>query len=142
MAQQKVKIDLPKGFTPAERESIARDVIEYIQTRATEKNKGFNPETGKEKKFPKYSKAYAKKKGVSRSDVDLVLSAEMFNDMKILNAKKSDSVTIGFERGTKSNDKAEGNQKGSYGGSPDSSKARPFLGIPKNKLEEILEKYK
>lgn len=135
-----MKIQIPKGFSPADRISIARDIIEAIQTRATSQNKGFNPSTGRDKRFPSYSKDYAEKKGVSRSDVDLIASADMFNDMKVLN-NTSDSVTIGFDRGTKSNDKAEGNQKGSYGGRPDSSKARPFLGIQKNTLDRILDKY-
>ena len=140
MAQQKVKIQLPKGYSPKDRISIGRDIIEAIQRRATEDNKGFNPDTGRDKTFAKYSKAYAKKKGVSRSDVDLILSAEMFNDMKVL-TDTSESVTIGFEAGTESNAKAEGNQKGTYGNSRPVTEPRYFLGIQKNTLDRILKNY-
>lgn len=141
MAQQKIKIKIPPGYTPDERLSIAQDIMEYIQTRAIEQNRGYNPSTGREFKFPKYTKAYATKKGVGLGDVDLVLSADMFNDMKILN-QTSQSVTIGFEAGTTSNAKAEGNQKGTYGQKqPIPGKARPFLGLPKSALDQILAKY-
>jgi phage gpG-like protein len=141
MAQQKVKITIPKGFSPSERLDIARDVITYIQERAINRNKGFNPDTGREKKFPRYSKEYAKKKGSSPGDVDLVLSAEMFNAMKMLTST-SESITVGFDAGTKENAKAEGNQKGTYGkSSPIPGKARPFLGLTQAALKEILDKY-
>ena len=141
MAQQKVKIKIPKGFTPSQRLDIARDVITYIQQRAISENKGFNPETGREKKFPKYSKEYAKRKGASPGDVDLVLSADMFNAMKMLTST-SESITVGFEAGTPENGKAEGNQKGTYGkSSPIPGKARPFLGLTQAALKEILDKY-
>lgn len=138
MAQQKVKIELPKGITPKDREDIGWKIIEYIQKRAINENKGYNPDTGKEKKFAKYSKDYAKKKGVSRSDVDLVLSADMFNDMKVL-TETSGSVTVGFESGTKSNDKAEGNQKGTYGSKTPVTEPRYFLGLPKAQIIKIID---
>lgn len=141
MAQQKVKIKIPKGFSPSERKDIAMDIITYIQERAIEQNKGYNPSTGREFKLPKYTKAYAQKKGVGEGEVDLVLSADMFNGMKVLN-QTPDSVTIGFQAGTQENAKAEGNQKGTYGQSkPIPGKARPFLGLPENKLKEIIAKY-
>lgn len=141
MAQQKVKIELPKGYTPKQRDDIAKDIITFIQERAIDKNTGFNQSTGRNKKFPEYTKEYAAKKGTSRGNVDLVLSADMFNDMTKL-TDTSTSVTIGFSAGTKSNGKAEGNQKGTYGQSrPIPGKARPFLGLTKTDLNKILEKY-
>lgn len=140
--QQKFKIDFPEGLTDKIKLSITRDVIEHIQRRAIEENRGFNPDTGREFKFSKYSKEYAAKKGVSRGDVDLVNSSDMFNAMEILKIQK-DSALIGFQSGSKENAKAEGNQLGTYGQpSPIPGKARPFLGIPKKVLDEIVSKYK
>lgn len=140
MAWQRVRIDLPDDLDPATREQIGRDILEYIQKRAIEQNKGFNPDTGREKKFPKYSKEYAKRKGAALSDVDLILSGDMFTEMDIISHQKG-SILIGFENGTKANAKAEGNQLGSYGGSPNPSKARPFLGLTKKALDEIVKRY-
>lgn len=140
MAQQKVRIKLPKGLSPAERRDIGQDIITYIQQRAINDNKGFNPKSGREKKFQPYSKAYAEKKGTSRSNVDLVLSADMFNDMKVL-TESSGSVTIGFDAGTESNAKAEGNQKGTYGNSKPVTEPRFFLGLKDSALKTILDRY-
>jgi hypothetical protein len=139
MAQQKVKIKIPKGFSPAERKEIAMDIISYIQDRALDKNKGYDPSTGKEIKLPKYTKSYADKKGVGVGDVDLALSTKMLNGIEVLNST-SDSVTIGFKAGSEENAKAEGNQKGTYGQpKPIPGKARPFLGLPEAALKRILK---
>lgn len=139
MAHQRLKLDLPADLTPKQRDDIGWKVIEYIQRRAAEDHKGFNPDTQREFKLPKYTKEYAKKKGVSRSDVDLVLDADMFNAMKVL-SNKNGEVTVGFEKGSKENDKAEGNQLGTYGqDSPIPGKARPFLGLPKSVLNRIVD---
>lgn len=141
MAQQKIKIVIPPGYTPDERLSIAQDIIELIQTKAIDDNTGYDKNTGRNRKFPKYTAAYAKAKGSDRGDVNLVLSSDMFNDMKMLN-QTSQSVTIGFEAGSLSNAKAEGNQKGTYGQKkPIAGKARPFLGISQTELNRILAKY-
>ena len=140
MAWQKTRIDLPEDLPPSVREAIGRDILRHIQERAINENKGFNPDTGRDKKFPGYSKEYAKAKGSSRSDVDLILSGDMFSAMDILSHKKG-SLLIGFRNGTDENAKAEGNQIGSYGRSPDPSKARPFLGLTKKDLDEIVKRY-
>jgi len=140
MAWQKTRFDLPDDLPPSVREAIGRDILQRIQERAINENKGHNPETGRDKKFPGYSKEYAKAKGSSRGDVDLVLSGDMFSEMDILSHKKG-SVLIGFKNGTESNSKAEGNQVGSYGKSPDPSKARPFLGLTKKDLDEIVRRH-
>jgi len=50
-----------------------------------------------------------------------------------------DSILIGYRNNTEENAKAEGNQKGSYGRSPDSSKQRKFLGVTKSELNTILK---
>lgn len=139
--QQKFKFDLPEGLSDKDKRRVALDVISYIQKRAIDENKGFNESTGREFKLPRYTKSYAEKKGVSRSDVDLVLDADMFNAMKVLRIHKNSAV-IGFEAGSKENAKAEGNQLGTYGQpSPIPGKARPFLGLPEKELNKIVEKY-
>jgi phage gpG-like protein len=142
LAQQKVKIDLSKNYAPQDREAIAQEVIERIIERTRNEGRGFNQKTKRPISLSSkpYTTTYAKKKGVSIRDVDLTLSSEMLDSIKKL-TDTSRSITIGFEAGTKENDKAEGNQKGSYGKSPDPKKARPFLGITKKDLKEILDNY-
>lgn len=100
---------------------------------------GFNAETGRNKQFPSYSAAYAKRKG--STSVDLTLSADMFAALKVLSTDPR-SILIGFENGSDENAKAEGNQRGTYGQkTPIPGKARPFLGISRSDLETILDKY-
>ena len=136
MAQQKTVIDLPLGLTERQRDEIGNLVVEHIVDRAQGEGKGFNPTTGRDKKFPRYSKGY---KGGS-TFVDLTLSNEMLNELKPLTSR-SGSVTVGFDAGTEANGKAEGNQKGTYGKPyPIPGKQRPFLGITKTALKEIIKK--
>ena len=133
--QQKVIIKVPKQMTPSDRIAFAQDVMDFIRNRA-ENNTGFNPSTGRNKKFPRYTKNYAERKGVSRGDVDLELSGEMLDAMKLL-SHRSGSVSIGYAAGTNENAKAEGNQIGSYGGAPNRSRARPFLGITQTDAKRL-----
>jgi hypothetical protein len=91
-------------------------------------------------KAGKYTKAYAKKKGQT-SPVDLQLDGDMLSALKQLSSKKG-SITIGFEKGSKEERKAEGNIRGTYGQpSPIKGKARPFLDILKKDLNNILDEY-
>ena len=143
MAQQKVKINLDGLYAPEDREAIAEDIIQHIIERTREKKRGFDPDTGKEFSLSTkpYSKSYAKSKGTNIRNVDLTLSTDMLDAITRLTGT-SRSITIGFEAGSKENDKAEGNQKGTYGQrSGDPKKARPFLGISESALNKILEKY-
>lgn len=140
MAWQKTRIEIPEDIAPDERKAIAESILERIRERAINEGRGINPDTRRLNKFPPYTKEYAKKKGVSRGSVDLTLSAEMLTDMRLLSDQKG-SLLIGFENGTKLNGKAEGNQTGSYGGSPKASRARHFLGISVAELTEILKKH-
>ena len=126
MAQQKVRIEIPKSLTPAERRSLAERVIDHIVERT---QSGKRPDG---KAFKKYASTNPK----AGSTVDLTLSGSMLGDIQLLN-ERSGSITVGFEDGTTSNAKAEGNIKGTYGGPP-TGKARPFLGISKSALNEIV----
>ena len=133
----RTRIFIGDGFKKADREAIATDIVNYIIERS-KSGTGFNPETGRNKGFVRYSKEYAKRKG--QSNVDLTLSDQMLKDIRVL-SMKTDSILIGFENGTESNAKADGNQTGSYGRSPNPAKARPFLGLTKKDLNDILIHY-
>jgi hypothetical protein len=129
------KISLPKTLKPAERRKVAEVIINHIINRSAaglDKN---------DKKFPKYSKKYADLKGSDVNDVDLILSGEMLESLKLL-SDKSGEITIGYDKGdSELNGKAEGNILGSYGGEPNKKKARDFLGITDSDLEVILDAY-
>lgn len=137
--QQKVTIRLPDDLRPAEREEVALEIIEHIRERSQRgigvrrAGRGFTAYN-----FPSYSEKYAERKG--QSNVDLTLSEEMLESIEILRHKKGE-VTVGFRRGTDVNGKAEGNQIGSYGRSPNPRKARRFLGLTRDELDRILEDY-
>ncbi len=135
----KTKIKIPKSYGPTEREAIALEILEKIVER-TQNGKDKNGD-----KFAPYTKDYKEslnfKLGGKSSKVDLTLSGDMLADMQLLNHKNGE-ITIGYENGTESNSKAEGNIRGTYGQKvPDKSKARDFLGINKNELGEILSNY-
>lgn len=97
------------------------------------------------KAFPKYSKEYMdsldfKNAGKSESGtVNLQLSGDMLAAIKLLSNSKT-SLVIGFEKGSEENAKADGNIRGTYGSDkPNPKKARPFLGISKDELSEIVK---
>lgn len=141
LAQQKVKISIPKGFSKEVREQIGEDIIKAIRDRALKENRGYDPGTGREFRFSAYTKKYAQFKGTSRGNVNLELSGDMFDAMKVLK-KYSDAVTIGFDADDDTNNgKAEGNAKGTYGQKRPIVEGRPFLGLSQKRLKEILDKY-
>lgn len=141
MPQQKIKIPIRKKFKPQERELIAQEVIDYIVNRTKEgRDKNENP-------FPGYSKKYINSKdfsiaGKSRSPVDLTLTGEMLDSLKLLRHSPGE-IVIGYDKGdTELNGKVEGNIKGTYGNStPLRGKKRDFLGITRKKRIEIQDQY-
>lgn len=93
------------------------------------------------KKFAKYTKKYADEKGVSRSDVDLLLSGEMLSELKPLKVT-ADGIEIGFKGDKKLIGKVEGNILGTYGQpEPIPGKARDFLGIDDSDVDVIVSAY-
>ena len=135
MTWQRIKIEIPKQVKPADREEVALEIIDFIANR-TKRNKDKDG-----KKFPKYTKEYAKIKGTSRSKVDLTLTGEMLDELKLI-SHRSGSLLIGYDRGDSDlNGKVKGNRLGSYGGTPKTSKARDFLGIKQKEVEEIVMDY-
>lgn len=139
MAQQKFVVKIPNDYSPLEREAISERIIEFVIKR-TQESKDFEGN-----RFPKYSKAYKNsldfKIAGKTGKVDLTLSGEMLNSIVKLN-DRAGSITIGFEDGDPNNGKAEGNIKGTYGSSvPNPAKARRFLGISDNDLDDILSEF-
>ena len=137
---QRLTIQIPKQYSKSERELIGLDIIDKIVSRT---------QSGIDKngsKFPGYSKSYInsldfKVSGKSRGSVNLTLSGDMLASLKILDDKKSGSITIGFDKGSDENARADGNIRGTYGSNKASaSKARDFLGIQSKDLENILNK--
>lgn len=140
MAWQKVRIPIPKGIKPDARQALGEEMVAIMVERAKSRKgvESLGDGVFKAKRFPKYSKEYAKWKGVSRGAVDLTLSGEMLEALEVI-SHKNGSILIGMPRGDKElNGKAEGNRLGSYGGTPDASKARDFMGLPKTEMSKIL----
>lgn len=141
--QQKIAVTIPKYYGPLERQAIAQDVIDFIVERT---RKGKAPDGSN---FPgTYSKGYRGSldykiagKPKSGRPIDLTLSGEMLDSLALLNHGKG-ALTIGYERGDPINGKVEGNRLGTYGSdTPKPKLARDFLGINKDDLKKILEKY-
>jgi hypothetical protein len=143
MAWQRIKIKIPKDLGPDDRKDLAFDILEHIRKRSAQ-GVGLNSDGTRKKRFPKYSDSYMEsldfKIAGKSSSVNLKLSGDMLDSMDLLTHKPGE-VTIGFENGTEDNSKAEGNILGSYGGSPNASKARNFLGVTSAELKEILKDY-
>lgn len=135
---QKFDIEIPDHFTPSQRKRVADLAIDQIIRRSEE---GIDKEGAK---FPKYSKEYInsldfKIAGKSKAKVDLTLSGDMLASMELL-AEKKTKITIGFEKGSEENARADGNIRGTYGQSrANSAKARDFLGLPDSVLKQIIE---
>ena len=75
---QRIKIEIPKQIKPADREEVALEIIDFIANR-TKRNKDKDG-----RKFPNYTKEYAKIKGTSRNKVDLTLTGEMLDELKLI----------------------------------------------------------
>jgi len=136
---QKLKIKIDPNLDAEAREALADDILEFIRRRS---ERGIDKEG---KRFPKYSESYEKSldfkiAGKKKGKVDLTLSGDMLAAMDVLSHRKGELV-IGFEPGTDENAPAEGNILGSYGGDPDPSRARDFLGISEKDLQRIQRHY-
>lgn len=145
MAWQRTRIKVRKDLDKLQRQAVGLEIIEHIKKRTAKGlDKSGNPWKGK---AGTYSKSYAnsldfKIAGKSKGKVNLELSSEMMNSIKVLSHEKG-SILIGYDKGDKQlNAKVEGNRKGTYGQSkPIRGKQRDFLGIEKYKLTEIQNQY-
>ena len=141
---QKVSIEIPKKYSPLERQAIAQDVIDFIIKRTRESKDKDN------KSFPgKYSKEYISSadykisgKPKSGKPINLSLTREMLNELSFL-SQKSGEITVGYNKSDDAlNGKVEGNRLGTYGQSSTiPGKARDCLGITQKDLKTILKNY-
>lgn len=132
-------LKVPKHFTSEMRSDVAEKVMEFIIDRS---KKGYNV-NGRDwsGKAGEYTEEYAKRKGVSEGGpVDLSLSHDMLDGMRYFpSLSPSGQITVGYQKGTKLERKAEGNILGTYGQqSPIAGKARPFLDILQRDLQKIV----
>lgn len=130
-------MEIPEDLGPTERLTLADLIIEHMVDRT---QRGLDKDGDP---FPKYSKEYIKSldfknAGKSAGRVDLQLTGDMLAAIKLI-SHQNGKMIIGFDNGTFENDKAEGNILGSYGKSPNPSKARDFLGIEEIKLRELVD---
>lgn len=142
MTWQRLKVSIPDDYTPQEREDFGVLIADFIRERTAE---GIGVRNGRNYKFPPYSAAYVsslafKTAGKSKSQVNLRLSEDMLTDLGVISTKPGE-VIIGFERGSDSNEKAEGNILGSYGRDPNPRRARNFLGVTKSELAALVKKF-
>ena len=134
-SKQSFTINLPPGMDATDQAEFVDLVLAHIKERsqngvgARRRGRGYQLFS-----FPGYTEEYSSKKGSSQ--VDLTLSGDMLEAMEVIK-KTRRTVEIGYKRNNPEVGKAEGNQLGSYGGSPDRKKARPFLGLTKSEYEEL-----
>ena len=137
---QKQIIRIPKEYGAKDRTAIGLDILERIRDRTQSEN-----EDKKGSRFPGYTKEYTRsldyRNAGKTGAVNLTLSGDMLAAMRILEHKDG-AIIIGFKDGTKENARADGNIRGTYGQSkPNPGKARDFLGISNDELQEILDRY-
>ena len=133
--KQSFIVKFPKGFDAEDKAEYVDLIFKHIKERSQNgvgvRRKGRGYQTFF---FPEYTDEYKSFKG--SSDVDLTVSEDMLNGLEAFN-KTKDTVEIGYKRSNPQAGKAEGNQLGSYGRTPDRKKARPFLGLTKAERDEL-----
>jgi hypothetical protein len=139
---QRFNVDLSDfNLTKDEKADVGDLIVERIVNRT---DKGIDVDG---EKFAKYSKGYIdslnfKIAGKSKGKVNLQLSGDMLAALKVLK-DKGDSLTIGFEKGSDENAKADGNIRGTYGkDKPNPFLSRDFLGISNDELIKIVKTIK
>lgn len=132
MAEPKLILQINEKYSKEERLAIATEVIDYIVER-TQSNKDY-----RNAPFKPYSKSYKNstdfKAAGKSSKVDLTLSGDMLDSLKIIKEKRGE-IVIGFTDKQEAG-KAEGNIEGTYGQSRQVGPKRNFLGLSKKDLKE------
>ena len=136
-------IKVSKKYTAQQRRAIAAEIVDHIKSR-TQAGKGKNG-VGWTPPANKYSKEYKEslefKFKADKSKVNLTLTGDMLDSIKILGNKEGE-ITIGIPKSDADYKKAEGNIRGSYGksrGNP--SKARDFMAIGAKDKKSVLDNF-
>jgi len=127
-------VGLPDGVDADTRVRIAADAIATVVSRTKSKKNIWG------RKFVRYTKAYAKRKGVGRTSVNLTLSNDMLTSIRLLNRRKN-NLKIGFVAGSKENAKAEGNMLGTYGKPTPVQSPRKFLGMTSKEIVALVKRH-
>jgi len=128
--KRKQTLSVSKEYTPAERQAISLDVVDFIRKRTAKgKDKDNNP-------FKKYSDAYIKSDefkiaGKNKNKVNLKLSGDMMSELDVLPSKNGE-VAYGYEKGSQELGKVEGNTI---------DHGRDFFGIAKQDFKRIMARY-
>lgn len=94
--------------------------------------------------FAKYSEEYKnsmdfKNAGKSKNALpNLQLSGDMLAALKVLDSTRN-YITVGFEKGSDENGKADGNIRGTYGKPAPVGPKRDFLGISEKDLVKLVK---
>jgi len=131
-SEQTVNLKQLLGEAPTQdqKSRFAREAIEVINQRTLD---------GKdvdESKFTPYSEAYAERKGVTPDSVDLFLSGDMLESLK-LTKDTPHTVSFGIEGGDAAKKSYYHNTGTAKGG-----KKREFFGITRSEAEKIAESIK
>lgn len=129
-AQQKVRINIPRGYSPEQRIAIGEAIVEFIKYRTRQENVDKDNDS-----FAEYSDTYEDEKNSARVNLDR--SGDMLANLKVLQTYV-DYITIGYDKGYSGMGKVEGNRKGTYGNKAPVVEGRDFLGITEKDLNRIL----
>lgn len=143
MAEKKyiqAAVTIPKGYSYDERLAIAADIVKFIRNR-TKSGKDVDGDSFK----PAYSKAYKasldfKIAGKSGNTPNLKLSGDMLSALRLID-HKTGKLVVGYKPSDPEAGRAEGNNRGTYGDLSRKPIPREFIGISKDDLKPILEKY-
>lgn len=127
-------IGLPEGIDHQTRLEIAEAAINHIIDRTKNKKNIWN------RRFIKYTKQYAKRKGVGRTSVDLTFDDKMLNAMKLIQERRS-KLKIGYRKNSKENAKCEGNMLGTYGKPSPVTSPRKFLGMTQKEIVALVKRF-
>lgn len=132
------EVTIDESYSEEQRQAIAAEIISFVRQRTLS---GKSVTGGR---FPKYESSYVNSsefKAARKSTTpNLRLSGDMLAYMELVKNDRG-RLVIGYGDNNPEAGKAEGNQIGSYGRSPNAGKARKFLGIKPDDLNRILAKY-
>lgn len=131
--QQKIRVEIPYGYTPAQREEIGKEIINFIRMRTKADNIDKS-----NRSFEQYSQKYESEKGTPT--VNLTKTGDMLESLQVLKTY-STFITIGYPTDYDGMGKVEGNRKGTYGNKKPVVSPRDFLGITQGDLNSVLSKF-